>query len=138
MANTFRQPMLDVMRQMQTTTAGSAYDPNTPIPRPGQPTNTQITPLPFSNNVSPGAMNYINQDINAFNAPQAIPGLTGIAPPQQQFPYQQQMPTSGFRPAGPYGRQALGLAGLLSANTPPGDTYPNGLLGKRPFRPGGK
>lgn len=82
-------------------------------------------------------MDYINQDIAAYNAPQMIPGLTGVAPPQQPIPYQQ-MPASGFRPSGPYGRQAMGLAGLLSANNPPGDTYPNGLLGKRPFRPGGK
>lgn len=94
---------------------------------------------------------YPQQNFNAsLGAP--IPGLTGplgngaqipgggvgIAPPQQQIPYQQ-MPPSTFQAAGPYGRQAMGLAGLLSANSPPGNTYPNGLLGgKRPFRPGGK
>lgn len=69
-----------------------------------------------------------------------IPGMVGIAPPQQQFQPQQMSP--GFQ-AGPYGRQALGLAGLLSMGNTPGGypvgSYPGGLLGgKRPFFPGGK
>jgi hypothetical protein len=126
------QALLNTLRGMNN--GAATVDPNAPIPRPGQPTNTQITPL--LGNMGP----YVNQDVNAFNAQQTIPGLTGYAPPQQvQQPPGQQMPPSQFRPAGLYGRQAMMMAGLLSPNSPPGDTYPNGLLGgKDAFRPGGK
>ena len=64
--------------------------------------------------------------------PSRIPTQPGL-PPQQQ----QQMP---FAAPGSYGRQAMQMAGVLSSSNPPGDTYPNGLLGggKRRFIPGGK
>lgn len=130
---TFNQLMLDSLRGMNNRGSGSSYDPNMPIPRPGQPTNYQMTPLMGS--YGP----YVNQDITAFNAPQTIPGLTGEAPPQRFGP-PPQAPMSQFQPAGPYARQAMSMAGLLSPNTPPGDTYPNGLLGSKggAYRPGGK
>lgn len=83
-----------------------------------------------------------NGQIPGMNAPgtgAGIPGV-GMAPPPRFQPPQQMSPPYQQAPmAGPYGRQALGLAGLLSANNPPGGGYPNGLLGgKRPFIPGGK
>lgn len=196
------QAMLDALRGMNTRTA--TVDPNAPIPRPGQPTNTQIAPM--LGNM--GA--YVNQDVNAFNAQQTVPGtwngqpiqnqptstnvaipgygnvpinhsmgmsdaaFNGTPPPsasgwhptntralfgqlisqymnesttpqqwagllqqQGQAGQQQQAP---YMPNGMYGRQAMQLAGTYSPNTPPGDTYPNGLLGGKGggFRPGGK
>jgi hypothetical protein len=94
---------------------------------------------------------------NSFNQP--IPGLTGqyggyggiplpgqptpgglLAQVPQPAPQPQQRQQSAFMPNGMYGRQAMQLAGTYSPNTPPGDTYPNGLLGGKggAFRPGGK
>lgn len=77
----------------------------------------------------------LSQYMNESMGPQQWAGTLqqGQAPPAQQ---QQQT----FMPNGMYGRQAMQLAGTYSPNTPPGDTYPNGLLGGKGggFRPGGK
>lgn len=62
----YRQLMRDTLRG--TNNGATNVDPTAPIPHPGQPTNYQMTP-------ALGGMGpYVNQEVNAFNAPQTIPG----------------------------------------------------------------
>lgn len=71
-----------------------------------------------------------------------IPGLLapppqpqGEGPPPNQLSRQQQ-PVGQFQPQGPYGRQALMMAGLLGQEAPIDPMLDDGLLstGKRPLR----
>lgn len=85
-----------------------------------------------------------NVGIPGVNAPvgsgAGIPGLVGVAPPQSPLP--QVPPQNTFQAAGPYGQQAMQMAGLLGQQpqSPPPTPAPGGLLAgtKLPFRPGGK
>jgi hypothetical protein len=86
--------------------------------------------------------------------PGQIPGQVGMAPPQQPMPQQPlqppQMGNHMFNPVGPYGQQAVQLAGLLGGGQgmqpgmrqPVGGIRNNMLLGSKsqmPFyRPVGK
>jgi hypothetical protein len=120
------------------------------IPTPGQPADymPQAQPLPggtpmdVARTPGPPTGNMGNTARTREAARNLIGGLLSQMPPSsipgsapQSMPQQQ----SAFMPNGMYGRQAMQLAGTYSQNTPPGDTYPNGLLGgKGAFRPGGK
>lgn len=119
------------------------------IPLPGQPTDymPQMQSLPGGTpmNLSGGPPNGGWGDTAATR--ERTRALIGGLLAQQQSPViPQPAPQPGqqqqtaFMPAGMYGRQAMQLAGTYSPNTPPGDTYPNGLLGGKGggFRPGGK
>lgn len=86
------QAMVDTLRGMNTRASGSTYDPNIPIPRPGQPTNYQMTPL--LGDMGPA----VNQDINAFNAQQTIPG-TFNGRPIPQSPTSTSVNIPGYGPA---------------------------------------
>lgn len=88
---------------------------------------------------------YMNQAYTPADWRGLLPQGQGSTVPQQP-----PAPGGGGAMAGPYGRQAMLMAGLLSPNAmppttmppaaQPGDTYPNGLLGGKrgAFRPGGK
>ncbi len=92
-----------------------------------------------------------NQPIPGLTGPTSqgqIPVPVGMAPPQQPLP-NPQMGNHMFNPAGPYGQQALHLAGLLGGgqpgmqgHQPVGGIRNNALLGGKaqmPFyRPVGK
>jgi hypothetical protein len=99
-----------------------------------------------------------NQPIPGLTGPTTpgqIPGVNGAAPPVGMAPPQQQLPppmmgNHMFQPAGPYGQQAVQLAGLLGGGGAPGGVPKqpmggqqiNALLGNKsstPFyRPVGK
>lgn len=115
------------------------------IPMPGQPAYSmpQAQPLPGGTPMVPSGTGGGNGWGSRLHTRELISGLLAQMPPSsipgpapQSMPQQQQ---TSFMPNGMYGRQAMQLAGTYSPNTPPGDTYPNGLLGgKGAFRPGGK
>lgn len=105
------QAMVDSFRNMNTRQSGAAYDPNMPIPRPGQPTNYQMTPLLGS--YGP----YVNQDIAAFNGPQQIPmpGRPAYTMPQaQQIPGGTPMDLTDGGPTGQVGNTAAARARTAS------------------------
>lgn len=112
--NVNQQMLAEQQRQWQQQLAGAATQP---IPGLTGPT----TPMG-------GGLQQPVGTPTAGMPPSSIPGLP--------------MPTTtqrgpGMPPAGPYGRQAMMMAGLLGR---PGEGYPSGLLGGKrgPFRPGGK
>jgi hypothetical protein len=114
MAGTFNQLRLDTLRGMNNAGSGAVYDPNMPIPRPGQPTNYQLPPLL-------GSMgSYVNQDVNGFNAPQTIPGTFNGRPVPQS-------PTSTSVTIPGYGSVPVGYGGGLSDQSFYGSEPQNGV-----------
>lgn len=135
----YRQLYLDTLRGGNA--RSSTVDPNAPIPLPGQPTNTHINPSfgsAFPNS------SYVNQDTDAFNAPQTIP-LPGQPTPYgmtqaQPLPGGTPMNLNGGPPNGGWGDTARlrerwsGLiGGLLAQQQPPGipQAAPQAPLGQQ-------
>jgi hypothetical protein len=108
------QLYMNTLRGMNNHTA--SVDPNAPIPRPGQPTNAQITPL--LGNAGP----YVNQDIDAFNAQQTIPG-TWNGQPIPQSPSSTSVNIPGYGNAPVTYSAGMGEAGFNGSEPPRGSGW---------------